>query len=196
MKCWNLSINVRNKIDYRHIHTCVEWVYQSNAGPNSTEEVVSFLVFFVSVLLKHLWPAGWKVEEAFVLNSVSGWHSRSTLHAVCHERLTHLLLTWVRISSWPMMCSRVLVRPGGTPSSDPWDCAWTWGGCWGKPRVCVWWVEDVLVLRCLSVREWVALLWLPLRLPLWAWAAAWESCPLCSDGSEALKQRGGRVKSC
>ena len=122
-----------------------EQVRTCNAETNNSQEVALFLILRCLSCLNHLWPlAGWKVKEAFVLNSVRWWHSQSTTHAVCHERLTHILLTWVRISSWPIMCSRVLARPGGTPSSEA--CAWTRGWCCDEPWVCVWWVEEEMEL--------------------------------------------------
>lgn len=68
---------------------------------------------------------------------------------------TYVVLTWVRMSSWPTMCSRVLVRWEGVLLSADW--AWTWGKDWGTSWVSVCQVVEGLVL------------------PVWVGAAAWWS---------------------
>ena len=127
-------------------------------------------ICFLSIILfdccwNPLRPAGCRsVRETFDLSTVGGKYSQSTVHAVCHDRLPHFLLTWVRISSWPMMCSRVFAKPEGTLPSEAWECACSW--CEGCCKLWVWvcWVEEELMLESLWAWEWVVLLWLPLRL--------------------------------
>lgn len=66
---------------------------------------------------------------------------------ICHDSLEHLLLTWVRISSWPIMCSSAFAMPEGTFPSEVWLSDWWW-----REGSCVVWVcrvEEELMLGSL-----------------------------------------------
>jgi len=149
MKHWNVNMNVWNKLNHRHQHL----VSSECASLTQYQTTGKRLFFFWKHIFLclwcwiRLWAAGWKESKLLFWAVWVGGTAKA--QCLLFRRSTHLLLTWVRISSWPMMWSRVRAKAGGTPPSEAWDCAWAWGECCGKPWACGWWVEQELLLRCL-----------------------------------------------